>query len=52
MATAGLKPDQGCFANAMSACRDRRQGKEAVAVLRGMDEAGVAPDGVVYTLVS
>lgn len=51
MTAAGLRPDESCFTNALSACRDRRQGKEAVAILREMDEAGVAPDGVVYTLV-
>lgn len=52
MSAAGLRPDEACFTNALSACRDRRQGKQALAILRDMEAAGVTPDGVVYTLVS
>ncbi|CAN0132135.1 unnamed protein product [Ectocarpus sp. 4 AP-2014] len=51
MSAAGLRPDEACFTNALSACRDRRQGKQALAILRDMEAAGVTPDGVVYTLV-
>ncbi|CAN0246056.1 unnamed protein product [Scytosiphon promiscuus] len=51
MMAAGLKPDEACFTNALSACRDLRRGKEALAILREMEAAGVAPDGIVYTLV-
>lgn len=52
MMVAGLAPDEACFTNALSACRDLRQGKEALAILREMEAAGVNLDGIVYTLVS